>query len=153
MSIVRRFLVIQALLLWQGGFLFYATVVVPVGSRLLGSWVQGTVTRHVTDWMNAIGACALVVLAWDQWATADASCRRLRWLLWSVMAVGLVGLAVVHSIIAAHLDSSAADFEAAHARFYELHRVYLFIAGVQWLAGLAYVFAALRAWNHGPRGS
>ena len=68
MSLVRRFLVIQALLLWQGGFLFYAAVVVPTGTEVLGSFEQGRVTRHVTNSMNVIGAVTLIILAWDQLA-------------------------------------------------------------------------------------
>ena len=46
-------------MLWQGGFLFYAAVVVPTGTEVLGSFEQGRVTRHVTDWLNGIGAVTL----------------------------------------------------------------------------------------------
>ena len=72
MSTLRRFLVIQALLLLAGR--------VPVlrGGRrphrdaaCYGSFGQGMVTRHVTDWMNVIGAAAVAILAWDQWANGD----------------------------------------------------------------------------------
>ena len=36
MTAVRRFLVFQTLLLWQGGFLFYTAVVVTIGTQVLG---------------------------------------------------------------------------------------------------------------------
>jgi hypothetical protein len=146
MSLFRRFLVIQALLFWQGGFLFYAAVVIPVGSAVLGSWAQGTVTRHVTHWMNLIGAVALVILAWDQWADTSERSRRLRWGLWAVMGAGLVALAVLHPTLAAYVDG-AAENGTSYADFYLTHRVYLYIASIQWVASLGYVVAMLRAWS------
>jgi hypothetical protein len=147
MQLLRRFLVIQALLLWQGGFLFYAAVVIPVGSDVLGSWAQGTVTRHVTDRMNVIGAVTLLILAWDQWANAESSCRRWRWVLWAAMAVGLAGLVVLHPLIAAYVDGTGAESARDHRTFYFWHRVYLYVATAQWVAGLGYVAVTLRAWT------
>jgi hypothetical protein len=142
MSTLRRFLVIQALLVWQGGFFFYAAVVVPVGSRVHGAFGQGMVTRNVTDWMNVIGAVAVVVLGWDQWANGDSRTSRwARWGLWTVLAGGLVALAVLHTRLEAYLDSSM-DYRT----FYGWHRIYLTVAGIQWIAALAYVAVLLRAW-------
>jgi len=148
MSLFRRFLVIQALLFWQGGFLFYAAVVIPVGTRVLGSWAQGTVTRHVTDWMNLIGAIALAVLAWDQLADASKSGRKLRWGLWVVMAVGLVALTLLHVTLAAYVDGTADG--SSFADFYLRHRIYLSVASIQWAASLGYVATTLRAWTAKP---
>jgi hypothetical protein len=142
MSTVRRFLVIQALLFWQGGFLFYAAVVVPVGTHVHGSFGQGMVTRHVTDWMNAIGAVAVAILAWDQWANGDPRGHRFaRWGLWLVLAGGLAALAVIHPWIEPYIDSTM-----EYRTFYLWHRVYLYVASAQWVAGLAYVVVMLRAW-------
>jgi hypothetical protein len=142
MSTVRRFLVIQTLLFWQGGFLFYAAVVVPVGTQVHGSFGQGMVTRHVTDWMNAIGAVAVAILAWDQWANGDPRGHRVtRWGLWLVLAGGLAVLAVIHSRIEPYTDSTM-----EYRTFYYWHRVYLYVASAQWVAGLAYVVVMLRAW-------
>ena len=46
MTILRRFLVLIALFFWQGGFTFYAAVVVPVGQQVLHSHLrQGFVTQ------------------------------------------------------------------------------------------------------------
>jgi hypothetical protein len=36
-TMVRRFLLLTALVFWQGGFTFYGAVVVPIGSEILGS--------------------------------------------------------------------------------------------------------------------
>ena len=70
----RRFLVLVALMFWLGGFTFYASVVVPVGQRELGSHLeQGFITRQVTNYLNLSGAVALVVLAWDVAASRESS--------------------------------------------------------------------------------
>jgi hypothetical protein len=152
MSLVRRFLVIQALLFWQGGFVFYAAVVVPTGSDVLGSFEQGRVTRHVTDVMNVIGAVALAVLAWDQLANRDpVGCRRARWLLWGILAAGLVVLVVLHPRIESYVDFAANGRVIDYPSFYQWHRVYLCVATAQWVAGLGYVAVMLRAWSVGAR--
>ena len=39
---VRRLLVVWTLAFWQGGFMFYGGVVIPVGSRILGSDLEQT---------------------------------------------------------------------------------------------------------------
>ena len=83
MILARRYLVLAALLFWQGGFTFYAVVVVPVGQEVLGSHKeQGFITREVTKYLNWAGAIALVPLAWDLAATRERTVltRRLRWL-------------------------------------------------------------------------
>src|SRR5437660_1623910 len=75
----RRFLVLAALMFWQGGFTFYAGVVVPVGREVLGSdRDQGFITRQVTEYLNLAGGIAVAVLAWDVMAAADPS-RPRRW--------------------------------------------------------------------------
>ena len=77
MTTLRRFLVVQALMLWQGGFLFYAAVVVPAGTEVLGSGAaQGPITARVTDALNLCGLAALVLTAWDQAVTRDPAPRR-----------------------------------------------------------------------------
>ena len=129
-------------MLWQGGFLFYAAVVVPTGTQVFSSFGQGMVTRHVTDWLNGIGAAAVAILAWDQWANGDSrGPARVRWGLWAVLAGSLAGLALVHLRLEPHVDS-VMDLR----EFYAWHRVYLIAAAAQWVAGLAYVAVMLRAW-------
>ena len=151
MQLLRRFLVIQALLLWQGGFLFYAAVVIPIGSDVLGSsWAQGTVTRHVTDRMNVIGAVALLILAWDQCANVAASCRKCRWSLWVVMALSLGALALLHPAIASYVDGIGSQSAWDYGTFYFWHRVYMYVSTAQWIAGLGYVAVTLRAWTVRP---
>jgi hypothetical protein len=153
MLLLRRFLVVQALLFWQGGFLFYSAVVISVGTDVVGSWMQGQITRHVTDWMNGIGAGALVILAWDQLANPESrGCRRARWGLWLVLAASLVGLLALHPVVEGLLDGSGSASRGPYRTFYFWHRVYLYVATAQWVAGLAYVAVMLRAWGAKPQG-
>src|SRR5260370_16274673 len=65
-TLVRRVLVLAALMFWQGGFTFYAAVVVPVGQDVLGSHLaQGFITRQVTNYLNLAGGLALGILGWE----------------------------------------------------------------------------------------
>src|SRR5437588_3457741 len=99
MSLLRRLVVLAALMFWQGGFTFYAAVVVPIGQDVLGSHLeQGFITRRVTVYLNLAGAVALLPLVWDAVATRDpAAWRRwLRLLLWLALAVALVALYRLH---------------------------------------------------------
>src|SRR5689334_22865465 len=64
--LVRRFAVLAALMFWQGGFTFYAGVVVPIGTDVFGSAAgQAGITRRVAWYINVSGAAALAVFAWD----------------------------------------------------------------------------------------
>lgn len=149
MQLLRRFLVVQALMLWQGGFLFYAAVVVPTGTDVLGSFEQGRVTRHVTDWMNVIGAITLAILAWDQLCSPPP--RRTRWAIWTILAVGLAMLALLHPRIESYVDFSATGGISDYPAFYFWHRVYLYVASAQWFVGLTYVAILLRSWSANSR--
>jgi hypothetical protein len=60
--LVRRLLVLAALLFWHGGFTFHAAVVFPVGQEVLGSHrVQGFFTGRVTNDLNLAGTVVLLV--------------------------------------------------------------------------------------------
>src|SRR5947209_8901828 len=90
MTPLRRYLVVQSLLLWQGGFLFYAAFVVPAGTEVLGSAAaQGAITIRATAALNVCGVAALAVACWDLAGTADRSSRRTaaRWWCWTAAAV------------------------------------------------------------------
>jgi hypothetical protein len=138
-----------ALMFWQGGFTFYAAVVVPIGTDVLGSpAAQGWITRRVTGYLNLAGAVALVVLGWDVAASRDPRRwrRLLRWLTWLVMATALGVLVWLHPRLDALLD---VDFQEILDRrlFRGLHRRYLWVSTAQWAAGIAAVLLMLRAWQ------
>ena len=146
MELLRRFLVVQALMLWQGGFLFYTAVVVPTGTAEFTAFEQSRVTRVVTTWMNGLGVVTLVLLAWDQWANRPA---RARWLLWGAMTIALTGLVVLHPMIEARIDYTGGRIND-YAGFYLRHRTYLWLSTMQWAIGVVYVVLMLRAWRTAP---
>lgn len=150
MTTFRRFLVFQAFLLWQGGFLFYSAVVVPVGTGVLGSpALQGQITQPVTDWLNRFGVVWAAVYAWDLVAGRDG---RWRWLLWAA-AVGLLPvLWVLHGRMDALIDVDAGRL-TDRAAFRRLHVAYLWASTAHWLLGLVLAWLALRAWRASDQSS
>jgi hypothetical protein len=151
--LARRYLVVAALMFWQGGFTFYAAVVVPVGQDVLGShFDQGLITRQVTQYLNLAGAVALLILLLDLLVPGNEGrwLRRLRWLLWLGMVALLGVLAWLHPHIDQYLDPVAREFIDRKA-FRPGHRAYLWVSTVQWGFGLVYVGLTLWAWRQADR--
>jgi hypothetical protein len=147
MTLVRRYLVLIALMFWQGGFTFYSAVVVPIGQDLFGR-KQGFLTREVTFWMNVSGAIALLVLAWDTAAVRDLASRRsLRWWCLLVMIVGLGALVWLRPQMDQYLDVEELRI-VDRSSFRFAHRWYLWISTGQWGAGLVYILCMLLAWRY-----
>ena len=153
-TIVRRLLVLTALMFWTGGFTFYAAVVVPVGAEVLGSHrEQGYITQKVSNYLNVSGAVALLLLAWDAAATRDSSpwrCRS-RWLTWLGMALSLAALVALHL----HLDALLAHESSAFpvSEFRPLHRLYLWTSTEQWGFAVLYTMLTICTWRAEDRGS
>lgn len=151
-TIFRRFLVLAALMFWQGGFTFYASVVVPVGQEVLGSHQdQGFITRQVTDYLNLAGALCLLPLAWDAAVSRDEGRRRwFRWISWIGMATILAILVWLHGRLDALLDlvnNTILDYQT----FRTGHRVYLWLSTFQWGFCLLYMGLTLMAWREEDR--
>jgi hypothetical protein len=145
MQIFRRFLVLAAVSFWLGGFTFYASVVVPIGQHVLGSHLrQGLITQQVTHYLNLSGAIALLVFAWDNWATSRL--RLARWLTWLGMLGPLPVLVWLHGRLDARFDTENWGL-VDPAVFRSDHRWYLWISAVQWGFGLAYLALTLLAWR------
>jgi hypothetical protein len=147
MRIARRCLVLIALMFWQGGFTFYASVVVPIGTEVLDSvFEQGRITRQVTWYINLTAAIALLPLALDVFASCDPSrLRRLgRLALLLFMALCQVVLFVLRARLAGLLDDISSFDELA---FRPLHRLYLWTHAVQWGAGLLFLPLMVLSWQ------
>jgi hypothetical protein len=148
-TVLRRFLVLAALMFWTGGFTFYAAVVVPVGAEVLGSHrEQGYITQQVTNYMNLSGAAALPLLAWDAAAARDPSRwrRRVRWLTWLGMVSTLAVLAWLHPQLDSLLGLDEVTVFNASA-FRPLHRTYLWTSTIQWGFAVLYTALAICAWR------
>ena len=69
---IRRMVLLVSLMFWQGGFMFYGGVVVPVGGRILGSETrQGFITQSVTNYLNLAGARSASSCGWSICGTTD----------------------------------------------------------------------------------
>jgi len=146
--LVRRYLVLAALMFWQGAFTFYAAVVVPLASAELGHLQQGFITRHVAWYLNLAGAVALLILAWDVAATGRLWAGR--WLTWAGMAAALALLVWMHPRLAGHMIDDGLQI-TDHPAFRAMHRVYLWTCTVQWGFALAYAGLTLAAWRSADR--
>ncbi len=141
----RRLLAVLLLTVWWGGFTFYALAVVPTGHQVLRSKVrQGFITQQVTNKLNVLGAVTLALLLWQWLATrreaAAPGWSRAAAISWAALAVTLALLFWLHPRLDALLDAgqrAVLDDE----KFYALHRIYLVVATVQWLAGLAHLIS------------
>lgn len=131
---IRRILVVLALAMWIGGLTFYAGVVVPVGTEILGSVEQGFITQQVTGLLNLFAAGACVILMWD--IVRERS--RAKVVAYLVLLITQIGLFLLHPQLDALLDPANRVVNESET-FYSWHRAYLWTTAVQWLAGLGYL--------------
>lgn len=145
MNRVNRFLTLQLLAFWQGGFLFYAAFVVPIGGEVLGNeTLQGFITQRASIWLNLIGYACLAVLSID--SILCQPFRRTRLAL-AFLSLGLlITLSILHLQLDVLLDAHMQIVLEPKA-FYALHACYLIISGIQWLLMLVAAWYALAAWR------
>jgi len=140
-----RFFTLQLLMLWQGGFLFYASTVVPIGSRSVGEWEQGLITAQVTRILNIIGMVAMSAQIADTLANPKLKFWRL-----TVNGISLILLAtliVLHGVLKDHLTPGKSPRIENQPSFYRWHAAYLIVSGVQWVVMLVSAALMLRAWS------
>jgi len=149
MTIVRRFCLLVAILFWQGGFMFYGAVVVPVGSDVLGSHqAQGFVTRSVTNYLNIAGIVAICFWLWDMVSARGVGIirRRISWGLWLLLLLTLGLQGWLHVLMDQCLDLETQQI-LDKARLRYLHVWYLNISTIQWAANLLLVAITLLTWR------
>ncbi len=151
---LRRFVLLMALMFWQGGFMFYGAVVVEVGSRVLGSHLdQGLVTRSVTNYVNAAGAVALAIWAWEIAGARDPARGRgrLRWGLWLLLVIALGILTWQHVRLDELIDAESPRI-LDQALFHQRHRWYLAVSTLQWAGSVVLTAVTLLAWRGEDQG-
>ena len=135
---VRRFTLWMLLSFTFGGFLFYAGIVVPTGTSVLGTTTQGFVTRHVTRALNVSVLVTVAALCWDIYVQRI---RRKRWatrsltgaVAWIAITCGILWF--LHGKLNAQLsDDEFAVLDGT--QFYAMHRIYLWVSTLQWLSSL-----------------
>ncbi len=146
LKLARRYLVVAALMFWQGGFTFYSAVVIHIGADVFASHrPQGFVTSRVTNYLNLAGGVALPLLAWDIAASTAPRWRRYsRVALWAVLAVTLGLLVWMHERLDAYLDPVGFVIHE-HTEFRQEHSRYLMVSTAQWAAAL--LLLALTLWD------
>jgi len=146
---LRRFLLIAAFAFWQGGFTFYAAIVVPIGAEVLGSSAeQARITRLVTWNLNLAGAAALAVFTLDILKVRQF--RRSRAIAIAVAALILIALVFLRE----HLDQMFHGEQAyldSRPAFRPWHRTYLWLSTVQWAACVAFLALSVLAWRAADR--
>lgn len=152
-TLFRRWLLLWALLFWQGGFMFYGGVVIPVGASILGSDLeQGFITRSVTNYLNIAGAVALAVWGWELAATRGSALGgpRLRWAVWGGLVLMLAALAWLHRRLDAQLVPEDTIVLNRH-RFLDWHAAYVTVSSFQWGGCLLLSALTLWAWRDEDR--
>jgi hypothetical protein len=158
MLILRRFLVIVGLMFWQGGFFFYGSVVVPVGTEVFaqhypsdagftGKRQQGRITRTVGFWLNVAATIALIPMGWDVFASKETGrWRRWRGLLWIVTAFLLAILVWLYAQMDGQFNRNTLQI-TDESQFLIRHRVYLWLNAIQWGCCLLFLLLTLRTWR------
>jgi hypothetical protein len=152
MTLFRRFVLLLCIAFWQGGFMFYGGVVVPVGASVLGSETeQGFITQAVTNYLNCAGAVCVTVWGIMLWLDAPRSSwlGRNGWALWSGLVVTLGLLIGLHVLMDRLLDIPGHNF-LDEEKFLRLHGVYIATSTAQWLMCLALLALTLRTWGLRP---
>ncbi|HVS39734.1 MAG TPA: hypothetical protein VMS17_29525 [Gemmataceae bacterium] len=151
MRTLRRYLSLCALLFWQGGFLFYALVVIPITGRVLGEkllHLRAQITGAATSWLNGVGVVALALLLWDLAVSTDGSRfrNRGRGLAWAVLFFSLAVLFALHYWLEV-LDPPDSRGPSNPAAFGVAHTLYVVAAMVQSAAALVYLGLTVSAWR------
>jgi hypothetical protein len=144
MLLLRRYVVLLTLLFWQGGFMFYGAVTVPILREVFGS--EGSfVTERVTVWINWAGTIAILIAFVDVFASPLAA-KRWRWLMWLAMFVVEPVLVWMRHEMA--IQMLHRGFQPSFNGFMLYwHKPYLFLSSGQWLAAMIFIWLTLRAWR------
>lgn len=150
MIITRRFILMFALMFWQGGFMFYGAVTVPIVRARLGPGPERSlITQRVTQWMNLAGTVAILAMFADVWASPIQR-KRWRWVAWLAMALPQPIVIILHRVLSGQM--AAAGFHSSETSgFLAWHQVYLMLNSIQWIGGMAFAVLSLRAWREEDR--
>jgi hypothetical protein len=148
MTLLRRFLLLVSIAFWQGGFMFYGGVVVPIGAIVLGSELeQGFITQSVSNYLNLAGGVCLVLWGLGIWFEAGSPrIKRACWALWFLITAALGLLVGLHVQMDPLLDVTNRTI-SDEGRFLGLHQAYLTTISIQWLLCLILLLLTLHLWR------
>ncbi|MDB5335588.1 MAG: hypothetical protein JWN70_1207 [Planctomycetaceae bacterium] len=126
---VKSLLLLVLWSVWWGGLTFYAVVVVPIGTEVLGSVEQGFVTQQVTHWHNALtGLMSLTLLVR---AYLDRS--RTLWIIAATLTAISIALVIWHARLTGMMNF---EHQTVPGGFYGEHAVYLWMTAAEWFLGM-----------------
>ena len=149
------FATLAVVAVWFGGLTFYAGVVVPIGTDILGSArAQGEITQQVTYRLNWIGTLAIAMLWADHFLRrhptehgkrGQAFSPRFTGIVLLAMTAAQIGLFIVHGELSAKIDHIDGHLRIKErSGFYSMHQVYLWITILHWAGGLIWLYGIAR---------
>ena len=123
---------------WWGGLCFYAIVVVPIGTEMIGSVEQVFITQRVTGWHNVLTGAFLVCLIIE--AIHQRSLAL--WLSVAALAIIEIGLVAWHWHLTGMMDVAN---QSVPSDFYEQHAIYLWITAAEWFLGITMALIFVRS--------
>jgi hypothetical protein len=137
-----RFVGVVLMAVWVGGLASYGAMILPALHARFTPAGTAPITRHFTGGLNGVGLATL--LAWGLGLFLNPSngptrTRRVSWVLLAASALLLVVEFALHGALSRQMTLHQTRSEG----FYPLHRVYLIVSTVQWLANLALLGLAL----------
>ncbi|WP_305953235.1 hypothetical protein [Emticicia oligotrophica] len=129
---------ILLLIIWWGAFTFYAGVVIPIGSKVLGSHTpMGFITQAVTVYFNYLALSIFIFFTF--------AFRKVRWtyILGILLILGQISLFFWHYKLDPMLNFKTHEV-VEKQEFYALHRVYLLTSSVIWLIVSGVLFKNIR---------
>ena len=147
---IHRILLIATFAIWFGGFGFYVSIVVPIGNEVLGSdFAQGMITRRVTHWLNLFSGIAFATMLLESrlsWRTTKTGMRYTLLGLCLIMIGCLIALILLHPMLDQMIDDEAGSVTDS-GEFYHLHRIYLWVSTVQWIAAWFWLISVVFNWR------
>ena len=116
--------------IWWGGLSFYAIIVVPIGTELIGGVEQGFITQRVTLWHNGLSISFVICLAIEAYSRKS----RVLWVVFSLLMMIDIALVVGHAKLTSQMDFKQ---QSVPSGFYAQHASYLWITAVEWVIGMA----------------
>ena len=114
---------------WWGGLCFYAVVVIPIATEIVGSVEQGFISQRVTQWHNALSGLFLLCLFTEAFRTRSTAL----WAFAAALSFIDIGLVVWHSRLTGMMDF---QHWTVSSDFYTEHAVYLWITAAEWVLGI-----------------
>ena len=137
--IVFYLLLMATFAVWFGGFTLYVSIVVPIGTEILGSArAQGEITQQVTHWINLVCSLAIFLMLLEHWVGRRFGSRA-KWISLAIVIVLMLsqlGLFWLHDALDELIEPAKRGIRVIDRdAFYLRHRIYLWLSTLQWICG------------------